>query len=94
MQLKTILNRVEYFQSFVYGKAHWVENGSRPTIEVCHLVLPTGSGTVNVRRVHVVPVVMVTRTTPSSVTVSVFRLPRWKIFSMPAFSGSTSAWNS
>jgi len=34
MQLKTILNRVEYFQSFVYGKAHWVENSSRPTIEV------------------------------------------------------------
>ena len=27
MQLKTILNRVEPFQSFVYGKAHWVEGG-------------------------------------------------------------------
>ena len=24
MQLKTILNRVEYFKSFVYGKVRWV----------------------------------------------------------------------
>ena len=37
---------------------------------------------------------MLTLTTPSSVTVSVFMPLRWKIFSMPAFSGSTSAWNS
>ena len=35
--------------------------------------------------------VMLTLTTPSSVTVSVFMPLRWKIFSMPAFSGSTSA---
>jgi len=34
MQLKTILNRVEPFKSFVYGKARWVEEPSRPTIEV------------------------------------------------------------
>ena len=26
MQLKTILNRVEYFKSFVYGKARWVDD--------------------------------------------------------------------
>jgi transposase len=34
MQLKTILNQVEYFKSFVYGKARWVNDASRPTIEV------------------------------------------------------------
>jgi len=34
MQLKTILNRVEHFKSFVYGKAKWVEDADRPTIEV------------------------------------------------------------
>ena len=34
MQLKTILNRVEPFKSFVYGKARWVEEDGRPTIEV------------------------------------------------------------
>jgi len=34
MQLKTILNRVEYFKSFVYGKAKWVDDADRPTIEV------------------------------------------------------------
>jgi len=34
MQLKTILNRVEPFKSFVYGKARWVEDAARPTIEV------------------------------------------------------------
>jgi transposase len=34
MQLKTILNRVEPCKSFVYGKAHWVEDAPRPTIEV------------------------------------------------------------
>ena len=34
MQLKTILNRVEYFKSFVYGKARWVDDAERPTIEV------------------------------------------------------------
>jgi transposase len=34
MQLKTILNRVEPFKSFVYGKAKWVEGTERPTIEV------------------------------------------------------------
>src|SRR4030067_710185 len=34
MQLKTILNRVEYFKSFVYGKARWVEDGEGPRIEV------------------------------------------------------------
>jgi transposase len=34
MQLKTILNRVEPFKSFVYGKAKWVEGPGRPTLEV------------------------------------------------------------
>jgi len=34
MQLKTILNRVERFKSFVYMKARWVEGAARPTIEV------------------------------------------------------------
>jgi transposase len=34
MQLKTILNRVEHFKSFVYGKARWIDDPSRPTIEV------------------------------------------------------------
>jgi len=33
MQLKTILNRVENFKSFVYGKVRWVD-ADRPTIEV------------------------------------------------------------
>jgi len=34
MQLKTILNQVEHFKSFVYGKARWVNGASRLTIEV------------------------------------------------------------
>jgi transposase len=34
MQLKTILNRVEPFKSFVYGKARWAEGTVRPTLEV------------------------------------------------------------
>ena len=34
MQLKTILNRVEYFKSFVYGKIQWVDDAKRLTIEV------------------------------------------------------------
>ena len=34
MQLKTILNRVEPFKSFVYGKVRWVDDAERPTIEV------------------------------------------------------------
>jgi len=34
MQLKTILNRVENFKSFVYGKARWVDDAEVPTIEV------------------------------------------------------------
>ncbi len=34
MQLNTILNRVEPFKSFVYGKASWAEGTERPTLEV------------------------------------------------------------
>ena len=34
MQLKSILNRVERYKSFVYKKVHWVEEAARPTIEV------------------------------------------------------------
>ena len=34
MQLKSILNHVQRYKSFVYGKAEWVEDAARPTIEV------------------------------------------------------------
>jgi transposase len=34
MQLKTILNRVEPYKSFVYGKAHWIEESGRTKIEI------------------------------------------------------------
>ena len=34
MQIKTILNRVQKFKSFVYGTVHWVEGASVPTLEV------------------------------------------------------------
>jgi len=34
MQLKTILNRVQKFKSFVYGGVRWIEDASIPTLEV------------------------------------------------------------
>jgi len=34
MQLKTILNRVQKFKSFVYGAVRWVEDSSPPALEV------------------------------------------------------------
>ncbi len=34
MQLKIILDRIEYFKSFVYGRAKWVEDGDGLRIEV------------------------------------------------------------
>jgi len=34
MQLKTILNRVQRYKSFVYGEPRWVDDAPRPTIEV------------------------------------------------------------
>lgn len=34
MQIKTILNRVQKYKSFVYGKVSWVENTAVPTFEV------------------------------------------------------------
>ncbi len=34
MQLKTILNRVEHFKSFVYGKIRWVDDLQPPTLEI------------------------------------------------------------
>ena len=34
MQLKTILNRIQRFKSFVYGCARWVEGATEPTVEV------------------------------------------------------------
>ena len=34
MQIKTILNRVQKFKSFVYGAVRWVEGASVPTFEV------------------------------------------------------------
>jgi len=34
MQLKTILNRVEWHKSFVYGQARWADEGSKKAIEI------------------------------------------------------------
>ena len=34
MQIKTILNRVQKFKSFVYGAIRWVEDAAGPTLEV------------------------------------------------------------
>ncbi len=34
MQLKTILNRVEKYQSFVYGKIQLIENNPQPELEI------------------------------------------------------------
>ncbi len=34
MQIKTILNRVQKFKSFVYGIVRWVEDATVPTLEV------------------------------------------------------------
>ena len=34
MQIKTILNRVQKFKSFVYGKESWIENAAIPTLEI------------------------------------------------------------
>ena len=34
MQLKTILNRVQKFNSFVYGRIRWVNEAKEPTVEV------------------------------------------------------------
>ena len=34
MQIKTILNRVQKFKSFVYGTVRWVDGASIPTLEV------------------------------------------------------------
>ena len=33
MQLKTILNRIQKFKSFVYGDIRWVEDAKEPTME-------------------------------------------------------------
>ncbi len=43
MQLQTILNQVEPFQSFVYRKVRWgVAEGGRPVLEV--LLEPRANG--------------------------------------------------
>jgi hypothetical protein len=34
MHIKTILNRVQKFKSFVYGRVCWVENALVPTVDV------------------------------------------------------------
>ena len=34
MQLKTILNRVQKFKSFLYGSARWVNQAGQPAVEV------------------------------------------------------------
>jgi transposase len=48
MLLKTILNRVEPFKSFVYGKAKWVEDAGRPAIEVAVHARKNGQATCSV----------------------------------------------
>ena len=42
MQLKTILNRVTSYKSFVFGRVTWVENSESPAIEV--EILPRRNG--------------------------------------------------
>ena len=42
MQVKTILNRVTSYKSFVFGKVSWIENSVRPAIEV--EILPRQNG--------------------------------------------------
>ena len=42
MQVKTILNRVTRYKSFVFGKVTWIENSVAPTIEV--EILPRRNG--------------------------------------------------
>nr|VFK64718.1 MAG: hypothetical protein BECKTC1821F_GA0114240_11409 [Candidatus Kentron sp. TC] len=34
MQLKTILNKVQKFKSFVYGQIRWIEDTKGPTIKI------------------------------------------------------------
>lgn len=34
MRLKTILNRVQKFKSFVYGKVRWLEDSKEPRLEI------------------------------------------------------------
>ena len=34
MQIKSILNRVQKYKSFVYGDVHWVEEALAPTLDV------------------------------------------------------------
>ena len=34
MQMKTILNRVSHFKSYVFGKVRWQQDGSRLALEV------------------------------------------------------------
>lgn len=42
MQLKTILNHVTCYKSFVFGKATWVENSEAPAVEI--EILPRRNG--------------------------------------------------
>jgi len=42
MHIKTILNRVQNFKSFVYSSVHWVESASDPTLEA--VLLPRANG--------------------------------------------------
>ena len=46
MQLKTILNRIQKFKSFVYGSIRWVEEAKEPTIEVELHLVPTADRSV------------------------------------------------
>ena len=40
MQIKTILNRVQKFKSYVYGAVRWVEGAAVPTLEVEQQPMP------------------------------------------------------
>jgi len=42
MHIKTILNRVQNFKSFVYSSVHWVESATDPTLEA--VLLPRANG--------------------------------------------------
>ena len=42
MHIKTILNRVQKFKSFVYGAVRWVEDATEPTIEAEQLPRSNG----------------------------------------------------
>jgi len=69
MHIKTILNRVQNFKSFVYESVYWVEDAAQPTIEarlrprvngqaICSCCMRRGPGydTLPVRRFEFIPI--------------------------------------